>query len=112
VGGHHPDNWGIKAKAFWAIVASSVLWSAPHAATKSIIDALLGIFPGGLIFGYVYFKSRSVLLPAWIHAVANAGYAGGLFVTAVYCVVSVADRMVQFKRSAGVGGAALSHRQA
>jgi membrane protease YdiL (CAAX protease family) len=65
---------GIKGKAFWAISASSLLWSLPHIPTKSPAQVVGGIFLGGLFFGYVYYKSRSILLPAWIHAVANAGY--------------------------------------
>jgi membrane protease YdiL (CAAX protease family) len=82
---------GIKRKAFWAILGSAALWSLPHLPTKSPAQVLGGIFLGGLIFGYIYYKSRSILLPAWIHSVANAGYSGGVLVVAVYCVIGVAD---------------------
>jgi membrane protease YdiL (CAAX protease family) len=81
---------GIERKAFWAILASSVLWSVPHIPSKSP-SQLLGIFLGGLFFGYIYNKSRSILLPAWIHSVANAGYLGGVVIVALYCVIGVAD---------------------
>jgi membrane protease YdiL (CAAX protease family) len=81
---------GIKRKAFWAILPSSVLWSLPHLPSKSP-SQLLGIFLGGLFFGYLYYKSRSILLPAWIHSVANAGYMGGVLIAALYCVLAVAD---------------------
>ena len=82
---------GIKAKAFWAILASSALWSLPHITSKSPGQLIPGIFLGGLFLGYVYYKSRSILLPAWIHVVANAGYLGGIWAAAFYCVISFAD---------------------
>jgi membrane protease YdiL (CAAX protease family) len=82
---------GVKHRAFWAILASSVLWSIPHIPSKSPAQLLGGIFLGGLFFGYVYYKSRSILLPAWIHASANAGYLGGLLIAGVYCLISFAD---------------------
>jgi membrane protease YdiL (CAAX protease family) len=82
---------GIKSKAFWAILASSALWSVLHIPSKSPAQLLGGIFLGGLIFGYVYHKTKSILLPAWIHAVANAGYLGGLWIAALYCLIGVAD---------------------
>ncbi len=87
---------GIKAKAFWAILASSVLWSLPHTVSKSPTQLFQGIFLGGLLLGYIYYKSRSILLPAWIHSVANAGFLGGLLIAAVYCVISVADSALGF----------------
>ena len=82
---------GIKAKAFWALLASSALWVAPHISSKSPAQ-LRGLFLSSLIMGYVYYKSRSILLPAWIHVVANAGYLGGICIAAVYCLISLADR--------------------
>ena len=82
---------GMKGKAFWAIVASSALWSIPHIASKSPGELFQGIFLGGVIFGYVYYKSRSILLPAWIHAVANAGYRGGILVAGLYCLIGFGD---------------------
>jgi membrane protease YdiL (CAAX protease family) len=81
---------GIKAKAFWAILASSALWSVPHIPSKSPAQ-LQGIFVGGLVLGYVYYRSWSILLPAWIHGIVNAGYLGGILVAALYCLISVAD---------------------
>jgi membrane protease YdiL (CAAX protease family) len=81
---------GIHSKAFWAILASSALWSLPHIPIKSPAE-LLGIFTGGLVFGYVYYKSRSILLPAWLHVVANAGYLGGILVAGLYCLIGLAD---------------------
>ncbi len=85
---------GIKRKAFWAVVASSVLWSVPHMPSKTPAQLLGGIFLGGLFFGYIYYKSRSILLPAWLHSVANAGYLGGVLIAALYCLIGVADRTI------------------
>lgn len=82
---------GIPNKAFWAILASSVLWSLAHIPSLPPSQVVGGIFLGGLLFGYVYYKSRSILLPVWIHGVANAGYLGGILLAAVYCLISVAD---------------------
>ena len=81
---------GIKAKAFWAILASSALFLFPHITSKSP-SQLQGIFLASLILGYVYYKSRSILLPAWIHGIANAGYLGGILIAALYCLISFAD---------------------
>jgi membrane protease YdiL (CAAX protease family) len=81
---------GIRAKAFWAILASSVLFTVPHVISKS--PAMLqGIFISSLIMGYVYYKSRSILLPVWIHATANAGYLGGILAAGAYCLIGLAD---------------------
>jgi membrane protease YdiL (CAAX protease family) len=107
---------GIRHKAFWAILASSVLWSVPHITSKSPSQLLGGIFLGALFFGYIYYKSRSILLPAWIHGVANAGYPGGLLIAALYCALGAADcaiasrnkkhsRAATGSRSAGAMGA-------
>ena len=82
---------GKKGKAFWAILASSALWALPHITSKSIAQLLPGIFLGGLCFGYVYHKSRSILLPAWIHVAANAGYLAGIWIAGLYCLISCAD---------------------
>jgi membrane protease YdiL (CAAX protease family) len=85
---------GIKAKAFWAILASSVLWCVPHVVSKPPSQLVGGIFFGGLLFGYIYYKSKSILLPAWIHVVANAGYAGGVLIAALYCLIGIVDSTV------------------
>jgi len=90
---------GIKAKAFWAILASSVLFSIPHITSKSPAE-LQGIFSGSLVLGYVYYKSRSVLLPAWIHGIANAGYLGGILIVALYGLLAVADCTIRSRKKA------------
>lgn len=81
---------GIHSKAFWAILGSSALFSVPHIPSKSPAE-LLGIFISSLILGCIYYKSRSILLPAWIHGVANAGYLGGLWIAGLCCLISFAD---------------------
>jgi membrane protease YdiL (CAAX protease family) len=92
---------GIRYKAFWAILASSVLWSVLHITSKSLVQLVGGIFVGGLFFGYVYYKSRSILLPAWIHGVANAGYLGGLLIAALYCAIGAADCAIASRNRQG-----------
>jgi len=89
---------GVRAKAFWAILVSSLLWVVPHVVTKSPEQLVGGIFLGGLLFGYIYYKSRSILLPAWIHVAASAGYLGGLLIAAVYCAISAADTAMMYWR--------------
>jgi membrane protease YdiL (CAAX protease family) len=81
---------GLKGKACWAILASTAFWLIPHIASKPTIR-LPGIFLSGLILGYVYYKSRSILLPAWIHVAANAGYLGGVLVAGLYCLIATID---------------------
>jgi membrane protease YdiL (CAAX protease family) len=89
---------GSQHKAFGAIVASALLWSAMHIPSKSPVQVVGGIFLGGLLFGYIFHKTRSILLPAWIHSVANAGYAGGLLIVAVYCAIGVVDCAIGFRK--------------
>ncbi|HLK63038.1 MAG TPA: CPBP family intramembrane glutamic endopeptidase [Bryobacteraceae bacterium] len=81
---------GIKAKVFWAILASSVLFSLLHIPSKSPAE-LQGIFLSSLIAGYIYYKTRSILLPAWIHVASNAGYLGGILIAVLYCLIGVVD---------------------
>jgi membrane protease YdiL (CAAX protease family) len=65
--------------------------SLPHIPSKALGQLLPGIFLGGLFFGYVYYKTRSILLPAWIHVAANAGYLAGILIAGLYCLISLAD---------------------
>ena len=88
----------VKAKTFWAITASSVLFLIPHTVSKPGLQ-LPGIFLFSLVLGCLYYKTSSILLPAWIHSVGNAGYAGGLLVTAVYCAISLVDLAIRYRRS-------------
>jgi membrane protease YdiL (CAAX protease family) len=85
---------GIKGKAFWAILASSVLFLLPHLPTKTP-SQLLGVFTGALFLGYVYYKSRSILLPAWMHSFANAGFVGGLVIVSLCVLVGAADAIIR-----------------
>jgi hypothetical protein len=34
--------------------------------------------------GTFYRKSKSILLPIWLHVVANAGYLGGIIIASIY----------------------------
>ena len=88
---------GIKGKAFWEILASSVLFSIPHIPSKSPAE-LQGIFLSSLIVGYVYYASRSILLPAWIHGISNAGYPGGILIVAIYGLLGAADCAIRSRK--------------
>jgi membrane protease YdiL (CAAX protease family) len=88
---------GITVKAVWAILASSALFSVLHIPSKSPAE-LLGIFSSSLIMGYVYYKSRSILLPAWIHGASNAGYLGGVLIAALYCLIGIVDCTVRARK--------------
>lgn len=87
----------VKGKAFWAILASSVLFSAGHIPSKAPMQ-LQGLFISSLILGYTYYKTRSVLLPAWFHAATNAGFAAGMFAVILYCAAAAADLRVSRSR--------------
>lgn len=84
----------VKGKAFWAILASSALFSAYHIPSKSPMQ-LQGVFISSLLMGYVYYKTRSVLLPAWLHAASNAGFAGGMLAAVLYCTAAAAGRITR-----------------
>ncbi|MBN1461595.1 MAG: CPBP family intramembrane metalloprotease [Armatimonadetes bacterium] len=84
----------VKGKAFWAILASSALFSASHIPSKPLMQ-LQGIFISSLISGYVYYKTRSFLLPAWYHAISNGGSAAGILAVVLYSTVAAADRITR-----------------
>ena len=92
---------GVKRKVAWAVLASTILWTAPHIVSKLLTQLLGGIVLGGLVFGYIYYKSRSILLPAVIHGIANAGFTGGLLIVAVYCAIAAVDYMLGTRRAGG-----------
>ncbi len=89
---------GVQSRAFWAILASSVLFTVAHIASKSAA-MIPGIFISALIMGYVYYKTRSIALPAWYHGLSNAGNAGGMLVVAVYCAIAAADVILGLRRN-------------
>lgn len=81
-----------RGRAFLAILASSALFTIVHIPSKSPVE-LQGLFISSLILGFVYYKTRSVLLPAWMHAATNAGFAGGILAAALYCGAAAAGAM-------------------
>jgi membrane protease YdiL (CAAX protease family) len=99
---------GIQGKAFWAILASSALFTIVHITSKSPAE-LQGIFLSSLLMGYVYYKSRSILLPAWFHGASSSGSLGGVLIVALYCLIGIIDcavgsRQKQTPRSAVASG--------
>lgn len=91
---------GVKRKTAWAILASSILFLIPHVVSKSGAQ-LVGVFLGSLILGYIYNWSRSILLPAWIHGIGNAGYRGGVVILGVYCAIAAVDYALGVRWGAG-----------
>lgn len=89
---------GIKGKSFWAILASTIIWTIPHIPSKTPSE-WEGIFVGSIIIGYVYSWSRSVLIPAWIHVVSNASWFGGFFACLAYLLIAAVDFPILARRS-------------
>jgi membrane protease YdiL (CAAX protease family) len=71
----------------WAIPISAALWVLPHVPTKEI-GFLPFLFLTGVILGFIYRYSRSILFPMWGHVVANASWLGGVIVIVIYVIVS------------------------
>jgi len=53
-----------------AIIVSSMVFSLFHVSYGSVVE-VVGVFTVGLIFGFVYWKSQSVIPPMFIHLVYN-----------------------------------------
>ncbi len=53
-----------------AIIVSSLVFSAFHVSYGSVVE-IVGVFVVGLIFGFVYWQSRSIIPPLFIHLVYN-----------------------------------------
>lgn len=81
---------GTHEKGFWAVLGSTVLFCLPHLTSKTLLG-LQGIFFSSLIMGTVYYLSRSILVPTWIHAASNAGFLGGMLATAACCLLGAAN---------------------
>jgi membrane protease YdiL (CAAX protease family) len=76
-----------------ALSVSALLFVIPHVPTKDI-GMLIGLFLTSMVMGYVYYKSRSILIPAWLHVVANTSWFGGILMIFVYVVVAALGRFV------------------
>jgi membrane protease YdiL (CAAX protease family) len=76
-----------------ALSLSAALFVIPHIPTKDI-SMLIGLFTTSMIMGFVYYKLRSILIPAWLHVVANTSSFGGIVMLVAYVVVVALDRLV------------------
>jgi membrane protease YdiL (CAAX protease family) len=89
---------GIKGKTFWAILASTILWTIPHIPSKTLIE-WKWLFVSSIIIGYVYRWSRSVLLPAWLHVASNTSWFGGFVACIAYLLIAAVDFPILSRRS-------------
>ncbi len=89
---------GIKGKLFWAILASTIIWTVPHIPSKTPIE-WEWLFVSSIISGYIYRWSRSVLLPAWLHVASNTSWFGGLIACIAYLLIAVFDFPILARRS-------------
>lgn len=83
-----------KFKGFWAILISSIIFSIPHYHRFYMIQ---GIFPGSLLLGFIFYKTRSVFLPALIHVLSNTtgdgGILGALIFSSIYLIISLPKKI-------------------
>lgn len=81
-------------KGFWAILISSIIFTIPHYHRLYMIQ---GIFVSSLILGFIFYKTRSIFLPALIHVLSNTasdgGILGGLIVSCFYLIVVLLAKM-------------------
>ncbi len=66
---------------------TAVAWTICHIPIKNGPE-LFGIFTGGIFFGYVYYYTRSLLMPVAVHAMANAGLLGGVVAIVGYFIIA------------------------
>ena len=80
-------RWGVAG----LICATAVVFAVMHIPTKNAAG-LFGVFAGGIFLGYVFYYTRSLLLPIFVHVVANtaekAGPIGGVVAIVAYFVVA------------------------
>jgi membrane protease YdiL (CAAX protease family) len=69
------------------VCVAAAIWTIIHIPTKNAAE-LFGIFTGGIFLGYVYYYTRSLLMPIAVHATANAGMIGGVLAIVEYFIIA------------------------
>jgi len=79
-----------------AVVISAFIFVIPHIPTHSTSELVNFIFPLGLVFGFAYILTGSILFPIYGHVMTNLGeylgYTAGLSVIASYFIIALLGR--------------------
>jgi len=91
------NKWG----GFKAVLISSVIFAAIHIPIKDFAMIRM-IFFSSLVMGYVYYYTRSVLAPMYLHVLGNtmamSGYFGGTLGIIIYFIMALYGKLLNRKR--------------
>ncbi|WP_162890842.1 CPBP family intramembrane glutamic endopeptidase [Suicoccus acidiformans] len=66
---HELRNGGLSG--FWCVVISSLIFAFITHQNRPITDNLINRFPGALLMGYLYYRTKKIEIPILIHFVNN-----------------------------------------
>lgn len=81
---------------FYSILLSSLIWSSVHIPTKDF-SLVIGLFITAILVSTFYWYTRSLLLPIWLHALANTGFVGAGVAVVLYTAVLVVLRFTRHR---------------
>ena len=81
-----------KYKVILSIILSSLIFTLPHIPIKNFAE-LMGVFTSSVAFTYIYYLSRSIVLPIYFHVISNTitsfGLLGGFISLIIYFILSI-----------------------
>jgi membrane protease YdiL (CAAX protease family) len=83
------SRWGLAG----IICVCAMIFAAVHIPTHPATE-VWGAFTSAIALGYIYYFTRSLLLPIFGHAVANAGMIGGVLAIIGYFVIAGSVRLI------------------
>ncbi len=87
----------LKGSVAIAVVISAALWSLGHVASSDVLS-LLGMFAAGIVGGFWYYRTRSILLLVWLHALIDWGWYGATAALVIYSIAWAVIWMHESKR--------------
>ncbi len=91
-----------KRRVLIAILVSAFLFTSAHWPTKTVWQ-LQGILIMSVLFGYIYYWTRSILFPMGWHVYSNtvddSGLVGVLMAVVIYFVIALYGRMLDHRRA-------------
>lgn len=90
----------LKGSVVVAVVGAAALWSLAHVASSDVLS-LLGMFVAGIVGGFWYYTTRSILLLVWLHALINWGWYGATVALVIYSIAWAVIWMHESKLTKG-----------
>lgn len=79
----HKRKWSVVV----AIILSSLVFVLPHIPIKTLWE-LVGIFNSSIILGAIYYKSRSVIIPIFVHVLFNTFDTYGVWGASIVLIIT------------------------